>query len=328
MTTTTIKKPIKEKSKKKIKGGVNYNKWGYYFIAPFFVVYFVFSLIPLLTTFYYSFYEYLYDSGFAEWIGPNFTGFSNYVTVFAEGPVKLFKYFGNTMIMWIMGFIPQLVVSLLLALWFTSNRLRIKGQKFFKTTIYMPNIVMASAFAALFLQLFTTNGPMQTLLGIDFSTKLWWSRGIIALMNFLMWFGNTTILLMAGIMGIDQKLIESAQVDGANSVQIFFKIVLPLLKPILLFVMITSLIGGIQMFDIPQIYSGGSGGPELGTMTIMMYLAKLLGPAKQYGLAGAVSVIVFIFTGIISLGVFALFKSDWMDEQRTMKKAMKKVKKV
>ncbi len=327
MTSSALQKPIKEKPKKK-HSKLNYNKWGFYFIAPFFIVYFVFSLIPLLTTFYYSFFEYFKDAGMNIWIGPNFSGFSNYVTVFTQGSTKLFKYFGNTMIMWILGFIPQLIVSLLLALWFTSNRLRIKGQKFFKTTIYMPNIVMASAFAALFFRLFTTHGPMEALFGIEFSSSVWWSRGIIALMNFLMWFGNTTILLMAGIMGIDKKLIESAQVDGANSIQIFFKIVLPLLKPILLFVIITSLIGGVQMFDIPQIFSNGDGGPDFGTMTIMMYLAKLLGPSKQFGLAGAVSVIVFIFTAGISIVFFALFKSDWMDEQRTMKKNAKKVNKV
>lgn len=325
MDVSAAVKPIKEKPKRKEKrtSSLNYNKWGLYFIAPFFIVYFVFSLIPLLTTFYYSFFEYFKDAGLNVWIGPTFNGFGNYVKVFAEGSEKLFKYFGNTMIMWILGFIPQLIVSLLLALWFSSNRLHIKGQKFFKTTIYMPNIVMASAFAALFFRLFTTHGPMEMLFGIEFSSSVWWSRGIIALINFLMWFGNTTILLMAGIMGIDQKLIESAQVDGANSVQVFTKIILPLLKPILLFVLITSLIGGVQMFDIPQIYSNGDGGPNFGTMTIMMYLAKLLGPSKQFGLAGAVSVMVFIFTALISLVFFSLFKSDWMDEQRSMKKVKK-----
>jgi len=179
----------------------------------------------------------------------------------------------------------------------------------------MPNLVMASAFAMLFLQVFAMNGPVVSILndwGIldqsyDFLAYTVSARSLIALMNFLMWFGNTTILLMAGIMGIDQTVLESAEVDGANSMQVFFKIVLPLLKPILLFVLITSLIGGIQMFDVPQILTSGNGGPNLSTKTVIMYLYDLIRTSKNYGLAGAVSVILFIITGILSVIVFKAF---------------------
>ena len=78
-------------------------------------------------------------------------------------------------------------------------------------------------------------------------------------MNCLMWFGNTTILLMAGMMGIDTNLFEAAEVDGATSTQVFYKITLPLLRPILVYVIITSLIGGLQLFDVPQILTNGTG---------------------------------------------------------------------
>lgn len=310
---------IKEKPKKT---KVDYNKWGYRFLIPFIVVYFVFSLIPLLSTFYYSFFEYRQQG--LSIVGPNFIGLQNYVSVFQTGSEKLFRYFGNTMIMWIMGFVPQLVISLLFALWFTSMRLRIKASSFFKTVMYMPNLVMAAAFSMLFMQLFGNNGPIETLLinsgviddSFSFVNNKWSARWIIASMNFIMWFGNTTILLMAGIMGIDQTTIESAQMDGASSGKIFFKIILPLLKPILLFVLVTSLIGGIQMYDIPYIFSQGNGGPDFSTMTIMMYLSKLLGASKQLGLAGAVSVIVFIITGLIS---FIFFKFLGTDNEKEVK---------
>lgn len=122
-------------------------------------------------------------------------------------------------------------------------------------------------------------------------------------MNCLMWFGNTTILLMAGMLGIDSALFEAAQVDGATSTQVFFKITLPLLKPILIYVMITSLIGGLQMFDVPQILTNGEGSPVRTTMTMIMYLNKHL-YSKNYGLGGAMSVFLFIVTGILSLIVF------------------------
>jgi len=306
-------KTSKEKPKKT---KIDYNRWGYRFLIPFIVVYFVFSLVPLLSTFYYSFFEYR-QQGFSI-IGPNFIGLQNYVTVFETGSEKLFKYFGNTMIMWIMGFVPQLLVSLLFALWFTSIRLKIKGSSFYKTIMYMPNLVMAAAFSMLFMQLFGNQGPIETLLtnagvvdeSFSFVNSSTSARSIIASMNFIMWFGNTMILLMAGIMGIDQTLIESAQMDGASPFKVFIKIILPLLKPIMLFVLVTSLIGGIQMFDIPYIFSQGDGGPNFSTMTVMMYLSKLLGPSKQLGLAGAVSVVVFIITGLISFIFFKFLGTD------------------
>ena len=122
-------------------------------------------------------------------------------------------------------------------------------------------------------------------------------------MNFLMWFGNTTILLMAGMLGIDTSLFEAADVDGATSTQVFFKITLPLLKPILVYVLVTSLIGGLQMFDVPQILTNGTGDPMRSSMTLIMYLNKHL-YSKNYGMAGALSVILFIVTGILSLIVF------------------------
>ena len=99
---------------------ISYAKWGYIFIAPFFIAFAIFQLIPLASTIYYSFFEY-YRSGLKV-IGPNFTGLSNYVKLLS---LDLPKYLGNTMLLWILGFVPQIIISLLLAVWFTDNRLRI-----------------------------------------------------------------------------------------------------------------------------------------------------------------------------------------------------------
>jgi multiple sugar transport system permease protein len=308
------------------KSKINYNKWGYRFVIPFVVVYVIFSLVPLLSTLYYSFFEYYYKFGGLEKVGPNFAFFDNYVTIFTEG--KFFKYFGNTMVIWIVGFVPQVIVSLLLALWFTSTRLNIKAQRFYKTIIYMPNLVMAAAFSLLFLRLFSNTGPVTNVLfdmglideTFSFTDQNWTTRGLISFMNYLMWFGNTTILLMAGIMGIDKSILESAQVDGASALQSFFRIVMPLLRPILLFVMITSLVGGVQLFDIPQIFTSGTGGPETGSMTVIMYISRLLGVSRQYGLAGAASTILFMMTAIVSLGFFFIFyRKEFIQEKRQKK---------
>ena len=295
--------------KAKSKKVVSYNKWGYIFLIPFVVVYCVFQLVPLASTFYNSLFE-NYRSGLTQ-VGPKFVGFQNYVKLFTNGDLLI--YAKNTMIMWILGFVPQILVSLLLGAWFSDPSLRLKYQRFFKTVIYLPNLIMASAFAMLFFTLFSESGPINSILlnlGIisapyKFMSHVWSVRGLVALMNFIMWFGNTTILLMAGMMGIDPSLYEAAQVDGATATQIFFQITLPLLRPILLYVMITSLIGGLQMFDVPQILTNGTGDPVRSSMTLIMYLNKHL-YSKNYGLGGALSVLLFIITGILSLIVFRI----------------------
>lgn len=182
---------------------------------------------------------------------------------------------------------------------------------------------MASAFAMLFFTLFSDNGPVNSILlkfnmidaenPIRFLSSELWTRGLVATMNFLMWYGNTTILLMAGIMGIDSSIFEAARIDGANPVQTFFKITLPLLMPIFIYVLITSLIGGIQMFDVPQILTNGEGNPNRTSMTLIMYLNKHLAN-KNYGMAGAVSVLTFALTSVFSFTVYNMTMSKYKEQ--------------
>ena len=303
---------LREKAPAKHKS-ISYAKWGYLFIAPFFITYAIFKLYPLFLTIYNSFFE-NYRSGLKQ-VGPNFVGLANYIKLFtpdANGIIDIIKYTGNTVVLWLGGAIPQIVIALLLAIFFTSYRLNIKGQQFFKTVIYMPNLIMASAFSMLFFTLFSNVGPVNQLLmqmgiaekPIDFFAIKITVRSLICLMNFLLWFGNTTILLMAGIMGIDQNMFEAANIDGATSTQTFFKVTLPLLTPILVYTVITALIGGLQMFDVPQVLTNGAGNPNRSSMTLIMFLNSYLKTSKNYGMAGAISVIIFIITGLLSILVY------------------------
>lgn len=319
-----------DKVKRKRKS-VRYDKWGYLFLVPFFAAFILFQLVPLGKTFIYAFQEY-YDD-LLDTVGPNWCGFDNFKYIFQSGvedstsitffnhtltanahiPTFLY-YLMNTMVIWIIGFIPQIIISLALAVWFTDARLKIRGQRFWKTVMYMPNLIMASAFGMLFLMIFATNGPVFQLLIswgwvdannlINVANNEMWTHIIIAGLNCLMWFGNTTLLLMSGIMGIDESIFESARIDGAGAQKTFWSITMPLLKPIFLYVFITSMIGGVQLFDVAQIFTQTTGGYLKSSETVMMYLYNLVTVKHNYGQAGALSIVLFVITLILSCGVY------------------------
>jgi multiple sugar transport system permease protein len=322
-----------DKSSKKKHRTVEYGRYGYFFIAPFFIVYAVFQLWPLLKTISYSFMKY-YSQGLKV-VGPKYIGVKNYVNVLiGDGELfntYTFKALGNTLIMWVANFIPQILLSLLLAAWFTDTRVKLKAKGFYKVTMYLPNIITAATISVLFYSLFSINGPMTQVfrhLGLigesySFMDHKWPTRLIISFINFWMWYGNTMIILIAGILGINPSLFEAARIDGANSGQIFRQITLPLLKPITLFVLVTSAIGGLQMYDIPSLYNvtqSGDGLPDFASTTITMYIKKLTVASKDYGKAGAASMVLFVVTLIISLFFFFFLSDREKDERGERKK--------
>ncbi len=244
----------------------------------------------------------------------------------------MLKYAGNTLILWLIGFFPQIVIALLLASWFVDARLKIRGQQFFKVVIYLPNLIMASAFAMLFFTLFSNKGPINSILlsmgwielPIDFLGTVFGTRTLVGVMNFLMWFGNTTIMLMAAIMGISPDIFEASEIDGCNSTQRFFHITLPLIRPILAYTLITSIIGGLQMFDVPQILTNGQGSPDRTSTTLIMFLNNHL-KSKNYGMAGSLSVYLFIVSGILCYIVYKITNDEDPDGSKAAAKKNKKM---
>ncbi len=306
---------MKSSAQNKIRS-ISYAKYGYYFILPFFIVYFIFQLVPLLNTFRLS----VYGNGQNE---AAFVGLENFKVLLFGGDSRpemtqhqnLFRVFGNTLILWFGNFIPQLALSLLLAVWFTDLNLKIKGKTFFKIVMYLPNIVTAASVAALFLMLFskTEYGPINSWLmsmgldkPIDFVRDKWNSRFIIMFAQTWMWFGNTMIMLMAAIMGISPSLFEAADIDGANSRQVFTKITLPLLKPMVIYTMITSMIGGLQMWDLPYLYKEGTT-YNRATETIAVYIYNHFHIIPHnYEFSAAASVLLFIVTSALGSICFAM----------------------
>ena len=293
---------------------VEYSKYGLIFAIPFFVVFFIFQLYPLLYTFYTSL---IYSAKNGRNIVES-TGIGNFTHyVFgSDGGGEIWKALGITIVLWLLNFIPQILLSLLLAAWFTDIKYKLKGNGIYKVIMYMPNIITAATIAVLFYSMFDATGPITKLaqsmgvVGKDgFLKSGWASLIIIAFIQFWMWYGNTMIVLCAGILGINPSLYEAAMVDGASSRQQFFKITLPLLKPILQYTLVTSAIGGLQMYDIPALFNEGGpvvkwgGSPVNSTTTVMMLIKNYtqVSPAQNLGRAASYSIVLFVVTMIISL---------------------------
>ena len=317
---------------------ISYAKYGYMFIAPFFIVYCIFQLWPLINTFRLSFY------GNGKTL-ETFVGLKNFQNILFGSETSIpaqaiheefFNYFQNTIIIWLGNFVPQIILSLLLAVWFTDAKLKIPGKGFFKVIMYMPNIITAASVSALFLVLFGDGkyGAINSLLlskemivePIRFITDKTNSRILVMFIQTWMWFGNTMIMLMSGIMGINPSLFEAANIDGANSFQIFRKVTLPLLRPIMVYTLITSMIGGLQMCDIPYLlHTGNTLVPHIQTAAVFVYEKFHKTPySPSYGYSAAASVILFFITGI--LGIFVFFFNRDKDEAERKKK-LKKLKK-
>lgn len=320
---------------------ISYAKYGYMFIAPFFLVYCFFQVWPLIQTFILSFQGNGADAG-------NFVGFDNYgIILFGSGEgmgrraaamQDLFlTSFKNTIILWFGNFIPQILLSLLLAVWFTDSKLHISGVGFFKVVMYLPNIITAVSVAALFMRFISNSqlSAVNTLLmlnggdPVSFEASAAWSRGIVMFIQTWLWFGNTMIMMMSGIMGINPSLFEAAAIDGASSGQVLRKVTLPLLRPMVVYTLITSMIGGLQMFDIPYLYHTGAGkiNANLRTVAVFVYEqfragAKVHQP--DYGIAGAASVILFIITAALGILVFRMNRDEDEHRKKLERKALVK----
>lgn len=296
------------------------------FAIPFFVVFLIFQLYPLILTFYNSLI-------YSKKVGRSSTdvfGLGNFTHyVFGhDGLNDVWHSLGVTLVLWILNFIPQILLSLLLAAWFTDIKYKLKGNGAYKVIMYMPNIITAATIAVLFYSMFSAKGPLTILMqkmnmvGSDgVLQKGWGSLIIISFIQFWMWYGNTMIVLCAGIMGINPSLYEAAMVDGATSRQQFFQITLPLLKPILQYTLVTSAIGGLQMYDIPALFNDGGplvkvGGASVNsTTTVMMLIKKFANPGstQDTGRAAAYSVLLFFVTMAISLVFYKLTQDKTND---------------
>lgn len=293
--------------------GVSYAKYGYIFSIPFVVAFLLFWLYPIV---------YTAIIGFTDMKGLIRTDLNLLAEPFHNFSIILKNpsfqtSLKNTGVIWIINFIPQILLALLLTAWFTSNRRKLKGQGAFKVLFYMPNIITAATIAILFNSLFGyPMGPVNDIFKvfgwsedpINFLVSKWTAKGIVAFIQFWMWYGYTMVVLIAGVLGISTELFEAAEIDGASPAQIFFRITLPNIKTILLFTLVTSLIGGLQMFDIPKLFL--LGGPDSATLTTSVFIYnQAFSGSYMYNRAAAASMLMFIIIGILSAIIFYIMRN-------------------
>lgn len=308
MSKTTKKKKSKLRA---------YNNWGYFFVAPFIIVFLIFSVYPVLRTLYLSFTDVKVMKLNGE---VNFVWFDNYKRVFTD------KFFGrsliNTLIMWGVNIVTQLGLAFILMMVFSDVKYKMKGLSVYRLIYYLPNLIAATSIALLFSnlldahygsvnmalkQICNTFGWKFTL--IDWLGTKWPARFSISMIQTWMWFGNSFLMLMAGVQGVSRDYLEAASIDGAGRWTIFGKITLPLIRPIMMYVAITSFIGGLQLFDIPYLMVNESSQTYKSTQTAMMYLYRFAFGARttQVGYASAVAYSLFIIIFIVSVIQFKLF---------------------
>ena len=273
----------------------------YLFIAPFFILFAIFGLFPYLYAFLLSFMHW-------DGIGPQtWIGLDNYRALLTDSLWWQSLY--NTF--WLLV-VTAVNLPLALGLAFMVNSKFVRFRHFFRSAYFMPMVAAPVAVATIFLGLFGDKyGVLNYLLApfgvptIDWMNDSFWVKPAIAIVVIWSLFGWNVIIYLAGLQAIPPELYEAAACDGATTRQIFFGITVPLMWPVINFTLILSIIGGLQLFDIPMILmsnggSMGSGGPGNSGLTTMMYLYNTGFRYLDFGYSSAISIGLFIIILVFS----------------------------
>jgi len=270
----------------------------YLYISPFFILFAIVGLFPLLYTAFVSVHDWNLIGGKGE-----FVGLENYGQILQQ-PL-FWKGLRNTFSIFLLSSVPQVIIGLFLAAMLDAN---LRSKTFWRMGVLLPYVVMPVAVGMIFSKIFADQSGMANAIlgnfGIDpirWHADVLASHVAIATMVDFRWTGYTTLIILAGMQAIPNDLYEAAVVDGAGRWKTFRSITIPALKPTIIFVVITSTIGGLQIFDEPRMFDqAGQGGSDRQWMTVTMYLYELgWGAQKSFGRASAVAWILFLIILVI-----------------------------
>ena len=280
----------------------------YLFLSPYFVLFVLFSLFPILYSFYISFQKW---DGFND---PQFIGLSNYTALLTDR--SFFQALLNTFILIVIAIPLQLFTALALAA-VIKNFFTGRWGAALKLIHFLPYITTPVAVAILFQIMFDWQaGSVNMLLQaiqpgsnpINWLGTVWGARFVIILLVYWKYFGYLMVIVFAGLSTISEDIYEAASLDGASGRTVFFKITLPMLKPVISFLVMTSIIGGIQLFDEPKLlFANPLGGPDRTVMTIVMKFYEVSFSNFNFGYGSAMAYGTFVLMFVLSLLVLKLF---------------------
>lgn len=289
------------------------NKVAYAYIAPFYILFAIFGLFPIVAGFALSLFRW-------DGIGPmHFNGVTNYINLFKD-PL-FWKALSNTLLIGIIAHIPILLGGLALA--YILNSKLVKGENIFKTIYFMPMVTSSVAISIIFQTMFGNNyGIINWFLSLFGGKNINWLGGdgslikvAVIVMFAWKWVGWNMVIYLAGMQGISNDIYEAARIDGASNTRVMFSIVIPLLKPIIIFTVVQSSIGMFNLFTEPFIltHSSWTGGINNGGLTLMMYLLnKAPQGGNSYGYASACAYVITIMIVVISV-----FVNKFSEEKET-----------
>lgn len=274
---------------------------GYAFVAPSIIVTSVFLGIAAMFVLYMSFHRVNLIQNTYEFIG-----FDNYIRAFNDP--MLHRAIRNTLTFSAIVVPSQTFIALLMAAVLNS---KIRFKRTFRTIFFMPTLTSSAALTMIFMFMFNIRGPVNTILmafgvlepgeAINFLQNTTWSLPVIMLMNIWSTFPMYMVLYLTSLQELPKSMYEAADIDGASEVRKFFDITIPYLRPITTFVVLTGVIGTLQMFDQAFIFSDGSGGPANSTLTITLLIYNYaFGPANAMGYASMIAIALMVLILIMT----------------------------
>jgi cellobiose transport system permease protein len=277
----------------------------YLYISPFFVLFAITGLFPLAYTAFVSVHDWHLIGGQGA-----FVGLQNYVDIVQQP--RFVTALRNTFSIFLLSSVPQVLLAITIAAVLDAN---LRAKTFWRMGVLLPYVVAPVAVSLIFSKLFADQSGMinALLAGVGVDPVRWHADPLsahvaIATMVNFRWTGYNALIFLAAMQAVPRDLYEAAVLDGASRVRQFFSVTVPMLRPTIIFVVITSTIGGLQIFDEPRMFDQlGQGGSDRQWMTVTMYLYELgWGAQKSFGRAAAVAWILFLIIVLIGLVNFAL----------------------
>jgi cellobiose transport system permease protein len=277
----------------------------YLAISPFYLIFAGFWAFPVVYSIVLSFHTW---DGIGPW---KYVGLGQFR--YLLGDANFWQSILNTVEIWVISTIPMLCFALVIAFLLNSS---VRARGFYRVAYFIPNVTSLVAIAIIFGSVFSTNfGLINVVLKalgasqVPWLTSPWGVKVTIAAMVMWRWTGYNAIIYLAGLQTIPGELYEAAKMDGANQVQVFFRIVIPMLRPIILFTVITSTIGGLQVFTEPQIlFPDNTGGPGAGGMTAVLYLYQQSFVKHDFGYGAAIGWGLFLLIVLFSIINWRIFQ--------------------